>query len=787
MLFVGYFTYGQIQFSGQITNENSMPLAGCDIHLGKNNFITDGNGNFTTNISKPGKQKLFIAYLGYFPVDTTLVIIENMTINFKMKLKVSDLSNIIINQKVEQDKTGSNSRKIKQATIEKYGSQSLGDALKEVAGVSTLKAGHNVVKPIINGLHSSRVPIINNNVRLEDQQWGTEHAPNFDINSAATIEVIKGASGLQYSGDAIGGLVLINPVVVKKDTLFGKTILALSTNGRGGVVSSSLHKGNEFGWRYNLQTSAKYFGDRTAANYVLSNTANREFNFSGDASYSYKKMDFTAFYSVYNANIGILQASHIGNVNDLYQSINNLVPWFIGDFTYEIQNPKQEVQHHLAKLNANFYLDEQSILSIQYAYQNNRRLEFDIRRGEFKNIPALALTLKTNQLLIDFKKESIHWEWKSGGAFSYQTNVANTDLTKVRPLIPTYDKIDFGLYSIFKYDFVSGWKADAGLRYDYTNVQASKFYFKTRWTERGYDADFNQFVVQEFATQLLTKPQFTFHNLSASLGAEKAFDNNWFVNTNFNLTNRNPNPAEFFSDGLHHASGVIELGDLRLKKETAVKISAFAQKKWNKFSIGINPFLHSIKNFMFLKPSREGFETTIRGAFPVFEYSQTNALLTGIDIQTDWNIHKNISHKLILGYVNGRNVSEKIPLIDMPPLNFSNKIKFEKNEWAHFIFELKHDVVLRQTRFPDYNFTTNIIKNNELVPVLVDISTPPKGYQLLGFYAEMRPKIFKKTVTTIALMGQNILNVAYRDYLNRQRFFADELGRNIQIQFKINY
>jgi len=34
---------------------------------------------------------------------------------------------------------------------------------------------------------------------------------------------------------------------------------------------------------------------------------------------------------------------------------------------------------------------------------------------------------------------------------------------------------------------------------------------------------------------------------------------------------------------------------------------------------------------------------------------------------------------------------------------------------------------------------------------------------------------------------QNILNVAYRDYLNRQRFFADEIGRSFQIQLKFNY
>jgi iron complex outermembrane receptor protein len=43
-------------------------------------------------------------------------------------------------------------------------------------GVSSLKTGSSVVKPVINGLFGSRVPVINNNVRLEDQEWGTEHA-----------------------------------------------------------------------------------------------------------------------------------------------------------------------------------------------------------------------------------------------------------------------------------------------------------------------------------------------------------------------------------------------------------------------------------------------------------------------------------------------------------------------------------------------------------------------------------------------------------------------------------
>jgi iron complex outermembrane receptor protein len=40
---------------------------------------------------------------------------------------------------------------------------------------------------------------------------------------------------------------------------------------------------------------------------------------------------------------------------------------------------------------------------------------------------------------------------------------------------------------------------------------------------------------------------------------------------------------------------------------------------------------------------------------------------------------------------------------------------------------------LRQNQFPDTNFTANIVVNNELTPVLVDISTPPAAYQFCIF------------------------------------------------------
>ena len=363
----------QHSITGKVSTQAMTPVIGSHIHIGKKTVSSDEKGNYAIKNLPAGKLNVHVSYVGYQSIDTLITLTASIVLDFKLKESTNRLSEVIV---MQQKNTINNSileQKLKLETIEKYSNQSLGDALKEIAGVSSLKTGNAIVKPIINGLYGSRVPIISNNVRLEDQEWGTEHAPNLDVNSAGKITVIKGASGLQYGGDAVGGLVIIEPLSVKKDTLFGKTISNFDSNGRGGSVSSSIHKGNLIGWSYNAVGTFKYIGDKTAPDYVLSNTGNRELNFTGGLKFSQTKYDFAAFYSFFNAKIGILSASHIGNSFDLYQSINNHVPAVVNDFTYSINSPRQEVQHHIAKGNFNYYWNEMASLSIQYAFQFNKR------------------------------------------------------------------------------------------------------------------------------------------------------------------------------------------------------------------------------------------------------------------------------------------------------------------------------------------------------------------------------------------------------------------------------
>ena len=194
--------------------------------------------------------------------------------SFKLEHHIEELNQITIDGKAYSDKSKTLlENSINQEYLERYSSGSLGDALKSLSGVSSLNTGNTVVKPMINGLHSSRVVIINNGVRMEDQDWGAEHAPNIDINSVSNLTVVKGAGALQFSGEAVGGVIVAESSKVPvKDSLYGKSLMTATTNGRGSALSSKLTKSYQNGWHATLQGSLKRFGDFKAPNYVLSNT-----------------------------------------------------------------------------------------------------------------------------------------------------------------------------------------------------------------------------------------------------------------------------------------------------------------------------------------------------------------------------------------------------------------------------------------------------------------------------------------------------------------------------------
>lgn len=762
------------------------PLAGARVSItGKNRFTTTNeSGKFKFDGLCNGVLELEISHPECTTAFMTLTMDGDHFERIFLEHHLEELDEVKVTGRANPKKTNSSQEEVlSKLTMEQFSGASLGDALKSIPGISSLNTGANIVKPIIQGLSGSRILMLNNNVRMQDMEWGDEHAPNIDVNANQRVSVIKGAAALEYGGDAIGGVIILEAApLANKDTLFGRTQLNAFTNGRGGNITTRLTRTYDNGIFLNGQGSFKYLGDMEAPEYILSNTGVQEMGFSFNAGKRAFIQGWEAYYSYFNADIGILRASHIGNVDDLIQSINNRVPNFIEPFTYTINRPNQDVTHHLGK--ASYYRRFEGLgkWEVQYDFQQNRRLEYDVRVGADAEKPSLDLRLTTHTLSSTFKVDAYEKvDLKVGALGRYQNNFANPD-TGVRRLIPDYDKYEVGIFSVSEYKWKDGLVLDAGLRYDFTRMDAKKFYRTSRWEERGYDVDFPDIILENLGTQLLTNPVFNYHNVSFSAGLRKEWGNDQLFRFNYSLSNRAPNPSELFSDGLHHSAARIELGDLRLQSESASKVSASLEKTGSNWGYTLSPYLNHISNFMLLEPSQVEF--TIRGAFPVWSYRQTTALFLGVDaaIYKHWLPRLRTDHSV--SYVHGTDVDLDIPLINMPAPHFQNSISYNIPEWENFNISLTSQYVLEQTRFPENIFVFSPIQEQE---VELDINTPPEAYHLLSLDSQMAFDIVHPQDLTVGLRITNLLNTTYRDYLNRQRFFVDDLARNISVRLIYNY
>jgi iron complex outermembrane receptor protein len=705
--------------------------------------------------------------------------------SFKLEHHLEELNQITIEGKAYADKSKTLlEHTINKDELERFSSGSVGDALKSLSGVSALNSGSTVVKPLIHGLHSSRVAIINNGVRMEDQEWGAEHAPNIDINSVSNLSVIKGAGALQYSGDAVGGVIIAETSKVPvKDSLYGKSLMTTTTNGRGFSLSSKLTKSYKNGWYTTLQGTLKRFGDFEAPGYVLSNTGMDERNGSIKVGFNRFDYGFEGYYSHFKNEIGILSASHLGGAKDQVRAISSDKPLIIKDFTYAIKAPSQDVTHHLATVKGFKRFENFGKLNFQYDFQRNNRLEFDIRRGDDKDKPASDLELVTHTILVDIESRlSDQILLKSGLMTKYQHNFANPS-TGVRRLIPDYEMYDSGLYFIIDYQLNDHLLLEAGGRYDYSHMDVFKFYKTSFWESRNYNQRFSEIVVEDLGTQILTNPQPKFNNGSGTLGATYTFGEDYKLFFNYSIASRAPNPSELFSEGLHHSASRIEQGDLSFKSEIAHKVALTLQSDSDQFSFNINPYINTISDFIVNEPTE--IRQTLRGNFQVWEYRQTNAQLLGVDVDASYTFAENyrINSQFSLVKVYDRTLNT--PLIGMPPVNISNEIVYQNSSFNSIRLALQSSYNFKQNNYPNTNFEVYIPETETLQEV--DVSSTPEAYHLLDFSSSIDINLNQASKLTVGLRITNVLDTSYRNYLNRLRYYADDLGRNFLLNLKINY
>ena len=732
------------------------PLPGAKVQMGSRVGMTDEQGVLVMDaLCLFRTYHLHIMAEGFLPVDEDYTLATEDTVFYTLKEANVQLSEVQVVGHIDHVKTANAQASLSQAQMDRSKGQSLAALASALPGVNMLQTGATIAKPMINGLSGNRVLILNNGVRQEGQQWGAEHAPELDASMADKITVVKGAEAVRYGREAIGGVIIMEapelPYHFKK--VSGMAHVFGESNGRKGGAGMMMHGalGKEGALAWRLQGSAAQSGNYQSAQYFLENTGSHSYNASIAFGYDRERLNLETFLSSFNEENGIFKGAHIGDTVDLIARISAGRPLTDGHFSYEVDAPRQWTKHDLAKVKGHYHVDDFWIVNAQYSFQNNRRKEFDIRRAGRSSIPSIDLTLQTQAFDLNTEyADGKQWKTVIGLGLENAVNNNQPDLYTV-PLIPNYDLLNASLYGIARY-YRNDLQLEAGVRYDYLKLDAAGFY----------------------ASGQAFGGMHQYNSLSATVGAQYQLSKSISLKSSVGTAWRPPSVNELYSNGLHHGAAQFEMGDSSLGAEQGVKWTntlAYENKK-RTFRLFLNPYAQYFSNFIYLNPTLR-FNQSLRGGFPIFEYRATKAWFAGADLDAQYAFFPKWTYKVKGSLVRAKNSAQHTFLPGVPSDRLSHGLEVAadlSSKIRQGYIALDHVMVARQTRYEAQS----------------DFAAPPPGYQLLN--AAMGFKwLMGKTVAALDFSVQNMTNVLYKEYLNRYRYYADDMGRNFSLRLSLKF
>ncbi|MBK8832317.1 MAG: TonB-dependent receptor [Saprospiraceae bacterium] len=759
VMLLAYTGIGQdctIRISGQVLDRATRePLEYTTVSIQETNqsVLADSAGAYVLEGLCSGDYHLRVFHLGCPPGEYFLSLRKDTMLTILLDHHGELLREVVVEGKPNSFQESQNQQTITSSMIRDQAGQSLADMTENIAGVRTIRNGSGITKPVIHGLYGNRVAIINNGLLQAGQQWGADHAPEIDPNSVTVITVVKGSDAIEYGSQALGGALLVEAGPIKRDPhLHGTFGYAYETNGRGHTLTGMANRSYKtIDWR--LTGTWKKAGDHHTPDYFLTNTGASELNGSLQLVFRpTEKVQHQVYYSLFTSTLGIFAGSHISNLTDLEEAIGREEPFNINDyFSYDINPPKQEISHHLLKYSGKKFVDENIFLEWTYGLQADHRQEFDVRRGNRSDIPALDLQLWSNNFQLKYINDKSRVRYKAGVQATITDNSNDYD-TGILPLIPDYLESVTGLYSLFQYP-VGKLVLEAGARYD---LQLLKAWPITLTLPR-------EIVVMEHV----------FHDYAFSAGAVFKATNDDETRLQLVVARRSPESNELYSNGLHQGVAGIEEGNWLLQPEVSFKsIMTQALAFTDLLHVELSLYSHLVYDYIYLKPDDE-LRLTIRGAFPVYKYTQQDAWIRGADIVLISDFSHHLEWNAKFSWVRGTTLEDGKDLSLMPPAYVSSSLAWAFHDspvWKGARIAVGAEYTTMQEHWDPES----------------ELLAPPSDYFLLGIRFNTGIKLGSR-IFYAGIAIENLLNIRYRDYLNRLRYYADEQGINARFILRYEF
>lgn len=775
----GLSTYAYAQqptiIEGAVVDSTTLrPLSGVNI-IGENTYaITDKNGNFSIKTTHRS-QMIKVSHVGYASAEFDLENIREEPFILKLKPSITSLEEVFVlgktGARIEKE-SATVSVSVNEEFLQANRENSLMQTLRKIPGVSTMTIGSGQSKPTIRGLGFNRVSVIQNGIKHEAQQWGSDHGLEIDQYGIQDIRIIKGPASLMYGSDAIGGVVDIQPSKAPAVDSFGGEVNLLGETNNDLLAVSTGIQGRKERWYYRARLTYRDYADLKVPtdqinyeNYIfelydndLRNTAGREANGSFSVGYVDGNFRSETFVSNVNAKNGFFANAHGLEVR------TSAIDYNVSN--RDIDLPFHKVNHIKVTNNTTLNLDRHT-LQFDLGYQNNQREE----RSE--PVPHGYMPKPPNSRERIFIKNTYSLNVKdiltldSGHTLSagINTELQNNNIGGWGFLIPAYGRSTVGAYFFDHYEITENLHVQGGMRYDFGVLRTRSHYDRYRSPRDNADGTNSTLYLQRAGNKTLD-----FGSFSGSLGASYIHGNTTYK-FNVGKSFRMPLAHELASDGVNYHMYRYEQGNLNLDPEASYQLDTEVSHVSGRFNFGISPFVNFFDNYIYLNPTSDYVET-----LQVYEYTQAKVFRTGGEVIAGLNVTEDLHVDASAEYVLSRQTSgakEGFTIPFSPPLIGTLSANYRLGDLA-FLKDLNLNADLRTAA-----------AQKEIVPP----EEMTEGYHVINLALISKIDLFaNETPSMLRVKLNNFFNTEYYDHTSFYRLIdVPEAGRNLSISLIVPF
>lgn len=663
--------------------------------------------------------------------------------------------------------------------LDRAGGEDLGEALSDVPGVAVARGNSDVSKPIIRGQFERRLLVLFDGVRHESQKWGLDHATEIDPFAAGSIHVIKGAAGVRYGPDAIGGVVLVEPPPLRTEPGVGGRVQLVGVDNGLRAVGAARVDGvfaavPELTWR--VEGNYSRGAALRTPTYLLGNTGSEGWNLGATVGYTGAVTQLKVSYHHFDLQSGVCYCVQSGTPDDFLSQLDADAPLGADRWTqtYTIDRPSQAVTHDIALARVELALPGGADLKLTYAFQANLRQEYEPVRAAITGA-QYDFTLRTHSLdaTLDHAPVALGKLGELAGgvglAGTFQENVY-----RGLPLIPNFRAFQFGVFG-FERLAAGPVELEAGARYDHLSRAAylTRSAFE-RSVARGTLAEADCAVSADAA-----RCPAAYDAATASLGGIwHILPDRLEARLDLSSATRFPNADELYMNGSAPTSPVYALGDPSLGTETTWGATPTLGLRLPALEAEVSTYVNVIDDYVYFAPEIRAdgtpvVDVTIEGAFPRFSFRPVDAVFYGVDggftVGPDAPVGLTVQGAIVRAVDTATNA----PLVMTPADRVQAALRFappDVGPFADLFAEASGLYVFEQTRVAD---------GAELAP-------PPDGYLLLGAAVGARIPLGARSLK-VGIEANNLLNARYRDYTSLLRYYADEPGREVRLRLGLDF